>query len=267
MVKRALAGWVVLSACYAGVDPEAPGAGTEDASDSNAAPTSTADDDDTPAGLSTSTGGSTTSASSTTASSSDSSPTSTSGDDASASATGSASLTTDDDPSSDGSGDPTSGGGTMPGEPTADEAELLELINEYRMANGLPAIPTSTSMMIVAQTHAEDLAVNDPAVGACNLHSWSDAGPWTPCCYTPDHAQAQCMWDKPRELTDYPGNGYEISAAGTPTAASALSAWQGSPAHNDVILNQGIWADNPWGAIGAGMHSGYAVVWFGVESD
>jgi uncharacterized protein YkwD len=174
---------------------------------------------------------------------------------------------TTDDPSATGStgDDPTSGGGTD-GEPTADEADLLELINQYRADNGLPAIPTSPSMMIVAQTHAEDLAINNPAVGDCNLHSWSDAGPWTACCYTPDHAQAQCMWDKPRELTEYLGDGFEISASGTATAASALGAWQGSPPHNDVILNAGIWVDYPWGAMGAGMHSGYAVVWFGVDA-
>ena len=57
----------------------------------------------------------------------------------------------------------------------------------------------------------------------CNLHSWSDKGPWSACCYTPDHAQAQCMWDKPSELTNYPGNGYEISAAGYDSAQAALA--------------------------------------------
>jgi uncharacterized protein YkwD len=185
----------------------------------------------------------------------------TSGDDATSEPTTSDPPATDDGSSGADTGPP------QPGEPTEDEAELLELIDAYRAMNGLPSIPTSTSMMIVAQTHAEDLALEHPDVGECNLHSWSDAGSWTPCCYTPDHAEAQCMWDKPRELTTYPGDGFEISASGTATAASALAAWQGSPPHDDVILNAGTWASYPWGAIGAGMHSGYAVVWFGVESD
>ena len=40
----------------------------------------------------------------------------------------------------------------------------------------------------------------------------------------------------------------------TATPQGALSAWQNSPAHNDVILNAGIWQSyNPWPAMGVGM--------------
>lgn len=48
---------------------------------------------------------------------------------------------------------------------------------------------------------------------------------------------------------------------------AALEGWKHSPGHNAVILNQDIWADHPWGAIGADIHAGYAVLWFGEEPD
>jgi uncharacterized protein YkwD len=153
-------------------------------------------------------------------------------------------------------------------QPNPDGAELVELVNAYRAEHSLPAIPYSPSLSCVAVTHVHDMADYPADSGAgCNLHSWSDHGSWTACCYTPDHAQAQCMWDKPRELTDYPGNGYENAAAGAGSPAAALAMWQGSSAHNDVILNQGMWAGMPWGAIGAGLYQGYAVLWFGQEAD
>ncbi|MCA9710335.1 MAG: hypothetical protein KDK70_31135 [Myxococcales bacterium] len=162
-------------------------------------------------------------------------------------------------------------GAVVPDECSAEEAELVELVNLYRAEHGLPAVPLSPSLCIVGHTHAEDLAIEQPQMAGpeCNLHSWSDAGPWTPCCYTPDHAQAECMWQKPAELTSYPGFGYENSASGGGmlTPAEALDIWQNSPPHDAVILNEGTWADHPWGAVGAGMFQGYAVLWFGEEPD
>ncbi|HEY8429041.1 MAG TPA: CAP domain-containing protein, partial [Sandaracinaceae bacterium] len=159
-------------------------------------------------------------------------------------------------------------GGPAPAGCTAVGLELIELVNAYRADNGLPAIPASPSLCTVAAAHTRDLAENAPHTEpGCNLHSWSDRGSWTPCCYTPDHAAAQCMWDKPRELTEYPGNGYENAFAGRNDPQSALMGWQSSPAHDDVILNRGIWADRPWRALGADVHGGFAVLWFGHEDD
>ena len=144
--------------------------------------------------------------------------------------------------------------------------ELIRLVNEYRATNSLPAIPASPSLCRVASAHTRDLAANPPE-GSCNLHSWSTEGSWGACCYTADHAAAQCMWDKPRELTDYPGNGYENAYRGSNDPRAALSGWMGSGGHNDVILNRGIWATHPWLAIGADIHEGYAVLWFGEQND
>ncbi len=151
-----------------------------------------------------------------------------------------------------------------------EERLLHELVNNYRAENGLPPIPLSPSLTHVAKTHVADLNSSPPS-GECNLHSWSSNGTWTPCCYTSDHAQAKCMWDKPRELTDYPGNGYETAYGGSggyqATATSSLDGWKGSAPHNAVILNQNIWADVTWQALGVGIDHGYAVLWFGEEAD
>ncbi len=146
---------------------------------------------------------------------------------------------------------------------------VAEVINQYRQDNGLPEIPVSESLTAVAQKHVEDLENNNPVTGDCNLHSWSDKGEWTPCCYTDDHAEAQCMWDKPRELTSYVGNGYEISAqySGKTRPNCALEQWRESEPHHDTILNRGIWADREWLAIGGAVSEHYAVVWFGTVID
>lgn len=153
--------------------------------------------------------------------------------------------------------------------PTAEELKLYDLIMRYRSGRGLISIPLSPSLSHVAQVHARDLTDNMPAKGNCNMHSWSDRGAWTACCYTSDHRQASCMWNKPRELTSYPGNGYEISHGAWGAAVSAetaLRGWKSSPGHNAVIINEGMWSRS-WKAIGIGIYGNYAVVWFGHEDD
>ena len=149
------------------------------------------------------------------------------------------------------------------------ENELGELINQYRIDNGLAAVPVTVSLTEVAQLHVVD-AYLYPHQAPCNLHSWSANGNWSPVCYLPDNSNAQGMWDKPREITGniYTGNGYEIISAGFTTSQEALLAWQNSPAHNDVLLNQGIWSNfSPWSAMGVGVHEGYRSIWFGSVVD
>lgn len=159
-----------------------------------------------------------------------------------------------------------------PGECLTDgEASLANLINQYRAENGLAPVPVTRSLTAVAQWHVWDLDVNHPHGGSCNLHSWSDSESiWSPVCYTADHANAAGMWSKPDEITSgaYTSNGYEIAFWGSTDPQTALNAWKGSPGHNDVILNAGIWATySPWPAMGIGMRNGYAVVWFGGVAD
>lgn len=157
---------------------------------------------------------------------------------------------------------------------TDDEYRLYQLIMEYRKDRGLPAIPLSYSLTHVAGAHAWDLTTNRPDVGRCNMHSWSDEGPWSGCCYTEDHKEAECLWSKPNELTDYDGFGYEIAYYSSKTvdrhvdmALAALEGWKDSPGHNHMIINKYGWKRMKWNAIGIGIYGNYAVVWFGEEKD
>ena len=153
---------------------------------------------------------------------------------------------------------------------SVEERKLLNLINQYRASKKLPAISASKSLTFVAQTHARDSQNNSPDKGNCNLHSWSGKGTWTSCCYTSDHRRAKCMWDKPRELTNYKGNGFEISSGASGfnmNAEAALKSWKGSSGHNNVIISHGMWKNPPWKAIGVGIYGGYAHVWFGHAAD
>jgi uncharacterized protein YkwD len=152
-----------------------------------------------------------------------------------------------------------------------EEDKLYRIITAYRKTKGLTAIPLSAKLSQVAQTHARDLMTNytfDPD-NKCNPHSWSSKGKWSACCYTSDHKQAKCMWDKPREIADYPANGYEIayySSAGA-NADEALGGWKLSSGHNPLIVNEGMWSKVKWQAIGIGIFGEYGVVWFGEEAD
>ncbi len=81
------------------------------------------------------------------------------------------------------------------------------------------------------------------------------------------------MWSKPRELTNYDSEGYEIAywtdASVEPDdfADKAVKAWKKSPDHNEVIINTKMWKDMEWKAMGVGYYEGYAVVWFGTIYD
>jgi uncharacterized protein YkwD len=157
-----------------------------------------------------------------------------------------------------------------------EEMKLYELMMQYREEKGLPRIPISKSLTFVAKTHVRDMYIHDNYSSfdvSCNLHSWSYNDNWTGCCYTPDHAAATCMWNKPRELTSYTGNGCEIAVAGysksgyAMKAETALNGWKISPGHNNTIINEDKWKDMQWKAVGMGIYKGFAVTWFGAEPD
>ena len=157
---------------------------------------------------------------------------------------------------------------------THTEYRLYRMIIEYREELQLPPVPLSAKLCLVAQIHARDLAENLPYNERCNLHSWSTKGPWTGCCYQKDHEQASCMWNKPYELTGYKGQGYEIAywndfSYENPDdiVIDALKAWKKSRGHHTVIINQDIWRQLKWKAMGVGVYKGYVLVWFGTETD
>jgi hypothetical protein len=157
---------------------------------------------------------------------------------------------------------------------TQTELDLYKLINEYRAQKGLPEVKLSASLCFVARTHAKDQTENFKDGNRCNMHSWSKNAAWSSCCYTPDHKKAKCMWDKPRELTNYQADGFEISfyssfPYSTPEAFAGdiLNGWKKSPGHNDVIMNKNIWKSMKWQSIGIGIYGEYVNVWFGATED
>ena len=156
---------------------------------------------------------------------------------------------------------------------SGDEYELYEQIMSYRKARGLKKINLSASLTYVARIHARDLSENRPFDDYCNLHSWSDNGDWTACCYTDDHEEAGCMWYKPFELTGFKGMGYEIVYYSTypedhiDFPGSVLDGWKKSKSHNQVLINRGEWKSLEWKSIGIGIDGPFAVVWFSDTED
>ena len=156
------------------------------------------------------------------------------------------------------------------------ERHLADLINEYRESHGLKQVAISISLTEVAQLHVRDLIEKIPydENGKCNMHSWSKSKKWIGCCYNSGEDGA-CMWSKPREMTNYQGDGYEIVMAQfnsqfpdkEVTAEDALNSWKKSPRHNAVLLNKEIWKSTEFKAMGVGIFNGVAAVWFGEEID
>lgn len=154
---------------------------------------------------------------------------------------------------------------------------LATLINQLRQESGLPPVAISPALSEVADVHVRDLENNRPDSAVdqygrrCNMHSWSSASGFTPVCYTPDHEQAEMMWNKPREVTRgrYRGTGFEIAARHSigMDALLAIDLWRGSPDHLDVILERGPWRGARWQAMGIGLDGQFAVAWFGKAPD
>lgn len=152
-----------------------------------------------------------------------------------------------------------------------EERKLYDLIMAYRKSKKLKPIPFSAKLTQVAQAHVHDLDAHFDYEnrGDCNPHSWSSKGTWTACCYTADHAKAECMWSKPKEISGYEGAGYEIayfSSAGA-TAVEGLDGWKKSSGHNPLLINSGRWEKLLWKGIGVGIYGKYGVVWFGEDED
>ena len=153
------------------------------------------------------------------------------------------------------------------------EAKLYYIINAYRESQGLQKLSFSKSLTIVARTHVSDSNTYTPENQRDsrgmkgNLHSWSNHGSWTPVVYTSDHEYAANMWSKPRELTSYTGNGYEISSwnSGNITPEDALDLWKNSSGHNAVMTTQRNWSDLK--TMGVAIDGKYAHVWFGSAAD
>jgi len=151
---------------------------------------------------------------------------------------------------------------------SAEERQLYDMLMRLRAEAGLPAVPLSPALTLVAGRHALDTSLNILGSGrglrpGTNMHSWSDAP------YYADLRQPRAMWQAPQRLrTGYCGWGYEISAVGYRNLDDVVRGWLGSPAHRSVILNRGVWAGMRWRAVGIGVQPAtaggpavYHVVW------
>ena len=157
---------------------------------------------------------------------------------------------------------------------TCEEKKLYNLIMEYRKDNKLKKIPISSSLTLVAQIHLKDLIHNKPDLKKGNAHSWSNKGNWSSVNYLGYQHQARYIWDKPRELTSYKGDGFEIVCGSNKccsdfvmTAEYALDSWIKSTNHNNMIINKKNFKKIEWKSIGIAVKNGFAVVWFGKEKD
>ena len=160
---------------------------------------------------------------------------------------------------------------------TEKEAKLYYMINAYRESLGLPKLSFSKSLTEVARAHVRDSNTYTPENQVDsrgikgNLHSWSGNGSWTPVVYTSDHYYMYDMWSKPREITNYTGNGYEISSwsSGMISPERALNLWKNSPGHNSIMTTQRTdyadWSDLK--TMGVSIDGHYAHVWFGSDAD
>ena len=149
------------------------------------------------------------------------------------------------------------------------EYKLYTMINEHRTANDLPELSLSISLSYVAVTHVADLVNNNPDTSICNLNSWSNKGDWTPCCHNNYVPKSECILGKPRELTNYRGEGHEL-AYWEPVPVnpdSLLAFWTSIKETNDFLLNLEQWDKYKWRAVGIGILEGYAVIWVGELPD
>ena len=143
------------------------------------------------------------------------------------------------------------------------EHQLAQLINAYRMENGLPAIAMSPALSLVGNRHVRDMTLNLKKLS----HDWSNC---------PMSRSKDCMWEAPRALgTRYPGAGYEnayvtyATSGASKSVATILESWKegGNGPHNNLILNRGNFKGKQWQALGIGIYQSYAVMWVGEEVD
>ena len=152
---------------------------------------------------------------------------------------------------------------------TPQELELAQSINKTRIAKGLPEVPLSRSLCYVADVHAKDLYFFHQGGGNCSLHSWSDKGRWSGCCYENPKTDGRCMHNKPSELTDYSGLGFELVYWDNTTSCSenALSVWLQNTSTSAMWFNSKAYEIYDWNAMGVSIFKGYVIVWFGTIHD
>jgi uncharacterized protein YkwD len=126
----------------------------------------------------------------------------------------------------------------------AEEQRLLELVNEYRQANGVDPLIPSDALSTAAEHHSEDMAAHGFFSHITEASSYYPEGS--------DYADRGA-----RE--GYPANAYlaENTAWGQATAEEVFEFWRNSPDHNTNMLNRG------YTAVGIGHVAPYWTADFG----
>lgn len=149
------------------------------------------------------------------------------------------------------------------------EKQLFESINIFLVENGKRTLELSKSLSYVAKTHINDLQQNHPDTSICMLSSWSDKGDWTPCCYNAYVHDPDCMWDKPKELTNFKYRGYEIALFFEEefNADTVMQLLYSSNSVLDMLLTKGDYLSKKWVSMGIGINENYTSIWFAQRND
>lgn len=150
-----------------------------------------------------------------------------------------------------------------------DELVLFDMINQIRTDYDKNEIQLSASLSYVAEVHVTDLETNQPDTSICNSSSWSDKGTWTPCCYNSYVYNPDCMWDKPKELTNYRYRGYELVTFFEEgfNNDSIIDLWSDSKEVLDMLLTRGNYEKKKWICGGVSIGKNYVSLWFGQRRD
>lgn len=152
-------------------------------------------------------------------------------------------------------------------QPSKEEMDLFNKINQYRVKNGKTALAYCDSLSYVAEVHSIDLYKNFSIDNPHSMHSWSISNYWTGG-YIDEKSKKtnwNIMYSKPKELLGMKVIGYEIAVMNEPksfvmTPDDALETWINSPGHNNCILEKG-WP-RPFKRMGVSIYKGISTVWF-----
>jgi hypothetical protein len=150
-----------------------------------------------------------------------------------------------------------------------DENRLFESINLFIVENGGKSLSLSKSLSYVARTHINDLSQNRPDTSVCNLSSWSDKGNWTACCYNPYILDPDCMWDKPKQITEFRYRGYELALYFEEefNSDTVMLMLYSSKFALDMLLTKGEYSSKKWDCMGVGINNNYSSIWFAQRPD
>ena len=149
------------------------------------------------------------------------------------------------------------------------EYQLYERLNQFLTENGNKSLTLSKSLSFVAKTHVNDLQLNHPDTSICNLSSWSDKGNWNPCCYNKYVLDQDCMWDKPKELTNFRYRGYELAIYFEVefNTDSIMQILLSSNKAIDMLLTKNDYSKKHWVCMGLGINEKYVSIWFAQRAD